>query len=237
MLTSTGASGPGLPSRGGRCNRMRYRHISNDYNDDITVMAPRIRVLRRTALEHGHWACIWQVQLRGARSGGKWWYINPNGERFISRAAAHESFEPTGGGSSGGPAAPKRPNGGAAPSGGPSQKRPRHEAGAADAPTNTTDTAADALDETPRPWIQPAALVEVQMHEDGLRGSRYGAKVHRVGQASCAPSAPSAPGLGTLRALRALRRTPALHPLHALHSAPSASSAPLLCIPCFRSAV
>ena len=173
---------------------MRYRHVSHDYNDDITVMAPRIRVLRHTALEHGHWACIWQVQPRGARSGGKWWYINPNGERFISRAAAHESFEPPGGGSSGGPAAPKRPNGGAAPSGAPSQKRPRHEASAADAPT---DTAADALDETPRPWIQPAALVEVQMHEDGLRGSRYGAKVHRVGQARRAPSAPRR---GTLRA-------------------------------------
>ena len=209
---------------------MRYRHVSHDYNDGITVMAPRIRVLRHTALEHGHWACIWQVQPRGARSGGKWWYINPNGERFISRAAAHESFEPPGGGSSGGPAAPKRPNGGAAPSGAPSQKRPRHEASAADAPT---DTAADARDETPRPWIQPAALVEVQMHEDGLRGSRYGAKVHRVGQARRAPSAPRP---GSLRALRALRRTPALHPCHALHSAPSASSAPLLRTPCSRSA-
>ena len=204
---------------------MRYRHVSHDYNDGITVMAPRIRVTRHTALDHGHWACVWQVQPRGARSGGKWWYINPNGERFISRAAAHESFEPPGGGSSGGPAAPKRPNGGAAPSGAPSQKRPRHEASAADAPT---DTAADARDETPRPWIQPAALVEVQMHEDGLRGSRYGAKVHRVGQARRAPSAPRP---GSLRALRALRRTPALHPCLALHSAPSASSAPLLCNP------
>ena len=43
------------------------------------------------------------------------------------------------------------------------------------------------------------------MHEDGLRGSRYGAKVHRVGQARRAPSAPRR---GSLRTLRARPRQP-----------------------------
>ena len=179
------------------------------------MIVPRIRVVRthhthavQDLSRHGHHACIWQVQPRGARSGGKWWYINPNGERHISRAAAHESFEPTDGGGSGGPVPPKRPNRGpiAAPSSGPLQKRPRHEASAADAPTDTpAEALAEALADAPRPWIQPAALVEVQMHEEGLRGSRYGAKVHRVGQASRATSAPFLCTLYPLRPLRPLR--------------------------------
>ena len=212
--TSTGGSGWVLPSRGGRCSHMRHRHGSHDYNHGMTMIVPRIRVVRthhthavQDLSRHGHHACIWQVQPRGARSGGKWWYINPNGERHISRAAAHESFEPTGGGGSGGPAPPKRPNGGgAAPGSGPPQKRPRHEASAADAPTDTpAEALAEALADAPRPWIQPAALVEVQMHEEGLRGSRYGAKVHRVGQASRATSAPFLCTLYPLRPLRPLR--------------------------------
>lgn len=108
----------------------------------------------------------WSVLARGARSGGKWWYVNAQGERFNNRASAHESI---GGPSSSGcgVATQKRPNGG--PNAG--NKRPRHEQ--EDEPGSEED---------PRPWLKPAALVEVQMHEEGLRGSRYTAHVLRVKQ-------------------------------------------------------
>ena len=118
----------------------------------------------------------WCVILRGPRNSGKWWYIDRDGNRYTGRAAALEAHERAAGGGAGNGQAPakageKRP---ADKSNGHAKKRPRPEQEAEPPPTQQEHERMQ--------WLKPSSLVEVEMREDGLRGSRYAARILSVGQ-------------------------------------------------------
>ena len=146
----------------------RYRKRSE------AVEAFRVDVDKRMWAGAAHQG--WCVIPRGPRNSGKWWYIDRDGNRYTGRAAALEAHERAAGGGAGNGQAPikageKRP---AEKSNGHAKKRPRPEQEAEPPPTQQEHERMQ--------WLKPSALVEVEMREDGLRGSRYAARILSVGE-------------------------------------------------------